>query len=116
VAISATFWRSLKMVGNQDTLEVMGTPETAGKGEPNQVIRGWPCLARLPISLTSRFLGGSKGMHEYFYTLGPMAITVATSRATKIYTCTFRGEGLWTFVRFHRSAVRQAGTVAAAFF
>jgi predicted Zn-dependent protease len=36
--ISATFWRSLKMVGNQDTLEVMGTPN-CGKGEPNQVIR-----------------------------------------------------------------------------
>src|ERR671931_1332215 len=36
--ISATFWRSLKMVGNEDTLEVMGTPN-CGKGEPNQVIR-----------------------------------------------------------------------------
>jgi len=36
--ISATFWRHLKMVGNLDTLEVMGTPN-CGKGEPNQVIR-----------------------------------------------------------------------------
>ncbi len=36
--ISATFWRSLKMVGNPDTFEVMGTPN-CGKGEPNQVIR-----------------------------------------------------------------------------
>ncbi len=36
--ISATFWRSLKMVGNGDTLDVMGTP-FCGKGEPNQVIR-----------------------------------------------------------------------------
>ena len=36
--ISATFWRSLNMVGNVDTLEVMGTPN-CGKGEPNQVIR-----------------------------------------------------------------------------
>lgn len=36
--ISATFWRSLHMTGNVDTLEVMGTPN-CGKGEPNQVIR-----------------------------------------------------------------------------
>lgn len=36
--ISATFWRNLKMVGNPDTFEVMGTPN-CGKGEPNQVIR-----------------------------------------------------------------------------
>ncbi len=36
--ISATFWRSLAMVGNVDCQEVMGTPY-CGKGEPNQVIR-----------------------------------------------------------------------------
>ena len=36
--ISATFWRSLSMVGNSSTQEVMGTP-FCGKGEPNQVIR-----------------------------------------------------------------------------
>jgi predicted Zn-dependent protease len=36
--IAAVFWRSLKMVGNRDTFEVMGTPN-CGKGEPNQVIR-----------------------------------------------------------------------------
>jgi predicted Zn-dependent protease len=36
--ISATFWRNLKMVGNHDTVMVMGTPN-CGKGEPNQVIR-----------------------------------------------------------------------------
>jgi predicted Zn-dependent protease len=36
--ISATFWRSLKMVGKPDTFEVMGTPY-CGKGEPNQVVR-----------------------------------------------------------------------------
>jgi predicted Zn-dependent protease len=36
--ISATFWRSLAMVGTGATLEVMGTP-FCGKGEPNQVIR-----------------------------------------------------------------------------
>ncbi|MFB3892912.1 MAG: TldD/PmbA family protein [Phycisphaerae bacterium] len=36
--ISATFWRSLKMVGDQSTHDVMGTPN-CGKGEPNQVIR-----------------------------------------------------------------------------
>ena len=36
--VSATFWRSLKMVGNADSLEVLGSPY-CGKGEPNQVIR-----------------------------------------------------------------------------
>jgi predicted Zn-dependent protease len=36
--VSATFWRSLAMVGSADTVEVLGTP-FCGKGEPNQVIR-----------------------------------------------------------------------------
>ena len=36
--ISSNFWRSLAMVGNADTFEVMGTPY-CGKGEPNQAIR-----------------------------------------------------------------------------
>ncbi|MBC3919588.1 TldD/PmbA family protein [Undibacterium sp. CY18W] len=36
--ISESFWRSLKMVGNDATLAVMGTP-FCGKGEPSQVIR-----------------------------------------------------------------------------
>jgi predicted Zn-dependent protease len=35
---SATFWRSLAMVGDGSTLEVLGTP-FCGKGEPGQVIR-----------------------------------------------------------------------------
>lgn len=37
-AISNPFWRSLKMVGNEQTFEVYGTP-FCGKGEPNQIIR-----------------------------------------------------------------------------
>jgi predicted Zn-dependent protease len=36
--ISATFWRSLKRVGNTETFDIMGTP-FCGKGEPNQVVR-----------------------------------------------------------------------------
>lgn len=36
--ISATFWRALKAVGDESTLDVMGTP-FCGKGEPNQVVR-----------------------------------------------------------------------------
>ena len=36
--ISATFWRNLKMVGDEESFLVMGTPN-CGKGEPNQVIR-----------------------------------------------------------------------------
>ena len=45
--VSATFWRSLKMVGGPETVEVLGSPY-CGKGEPNQVIRvghaSPPCL------------------------------------------------------------------------
>jgi len=36
--ISATFWRSLAMVGDAASVEVLGTP-FCGKGEPNQAIR-----------------------------------------------------------------------------
>jgi predicted Zn-dependent protease len=36
--ISATFWRSLSLVGDPATVEVLGTP-FCGKGEPNQIIR-----------------------------------------------------------------------------
>jgi predicted Zn-dependent protease len=36
--ISATFWRSLELVGRADTLEVLGTPN-CGKGEPSQMVR-----------------------------------------------------------------------------
>ena len=36
--ISATFWRSLRMAGDEATFEVLGTPN-CGKGEPNQTVR-----------------------------------------------------------------------------
>ncbi|CAH0348217.1 TldD/PmbA family protein [Aquabacterium sp. CECT 9606] len=36
--VSATFWRSLAMVGDASTFQVMGTP-FCGKGEPSQIIR-----------------------------------------------------------------------------
>jgi predicted Zn-dependent protease len=36
--VSASFWRSLKAVGDAASMEVMGTP-FCGKGEPGQVIR-----------------------------------------------------------------------------
>ena len=36
--VSATFWRSLKLAGTPDTLDVLGSP-FCGKGEPNQIIR-----------------------------------------------------------------------------
>ena len=51
-------------------------------------------------------------MHEYFYTLAD-AIT-ALLKGDEIYTCTFRGEDS-DFVRFNRSAMRQAGTVTQRF-
>ena len=36
--VSATFWRSLAGVGDDESFEIMGTPN-CGKGEPNQAIR-----------------------------------------------------------------------------
>jgi len=36
--ISATFWRSLKKVGDRDTFQMLGTPG-CGKGEPGQAVR-----------------------------------------------------------------------------
>ncbi len=51
-------------------------------------------------------------MQDYFYTLAD-AIT-ALLKGDEVYTCTFRGEDS-DFVRFNRSAVRQAGTVAQRF-
>ena len=35
--VSATFWRSLRLVGHEDTVDVLGTPY-CGKGEPNQCV------------------------------------------------------------------------------
>lgn len=51
-------------------------------------------------------------MQDYFYTLAD-AIT-ALLQGDEVYTCTFRGEDS-DFVRFNRSAVRQAGTVMQRF-
>ncbi len=36
--ISASFWRSLRQVGDESTMQVLGTP-FCGKGEPSQIIR-----------------------------------------------------------------------------
>ena len=36
--VSATFWRSLKKVGDKSTFQVLGVPN-CGKGEPNQIMR-----------------------------------------------------------------------------
>lgn len=36
--VSSTFWRNLKMVGDESTFEILGTPY-CGKGEPNQMVR-----------------------------------------------------------------------------
>jgi predicted Zn-dependent protease len=51
-------------------------------------------------------------MQEYFYALAD-AIT-ASLHGDEFYTCTFRAEDS-DFVRFNRSAIRQAGTVAQRF-
>ena len=36
--VSSVFWRDLKMVGNKDSFETLGSP-FCGKGEPSQIIR-----------------------------------------------------------------------------
>ena len=36
--ITTPFWNNLKMIGNEDTLEIAGS-YYCGKGEPNQIIR-----------------------------------------------------------------------------
>src|SRR5919201_879802 len=70
-------------------------------------------MPHLPACLlTSRFLEGNRAMQDYFYALAD-TIT-ALLQGDEIYTCTFRGEDS-DFVRFNRSAVRQAGTVAQRF-
>jgi predicted Zn-dependent protease len=47
--VSATFWRSLRAVGDAGTFEVHGT-QYCGKGEPNQVIH---CGHAAPVCLFS---------------------------------------------------------------
>ena len=56
--ISSAFWRSLSMVGNASTFEVMGTPY-CGKGEPNQVIRVGHAAPACKFSNTAVF-GGAR--------------------------------------------------------
>ena len=55
--ISSTFWRSLAMVGNASTWQVMGTPY-CGKGEPNQVIRVGHAAPACKFSRVAVFGGG----------------------------------------------------------
>jgi predicted Zn-dependent protease len=56
--ISSSFWRSLAMVGNESTFEVMGTP-FCGKGEPNQVIRVGHASPACKFSKVSVFGGAN---------------------------------------------------------
>ena len=56
--ISANFWRSLSMVGDASTFQVMGTPY-CGKGEPNQVIRVGHAAPACKFSNVTVF-GGAK--------------------------------------------------------
>ena len=55
--ISSSFWRSLAMVGDPSTFEVMGTPY-CGKGEPNQVIRVGHAAPACKFSRVAVFGGG----------------------------------------------------------
>src|SRR5215510_2705971 len=63
-------------------------------------------------SQTWKCLGGSNIMQEYFYQLADSLTPLLQSG--EVYTCTFDAEDS-DFVRFNRSAVRQAGTVAQRF-
>ncbi|MBI5274854.1 MAG: TldD/PmbA family protein [Burkholderiales bacterium] len=56
--ISASFWRSLDMVGDAGTFRVMGSP-FCGKGEPNQVIRVGHASPACKFSRVAVF-GGAK--------------------------------------------------------
>ena len=56
--ISATFWRSLKRVGNAATLDVLGTP-FCGKGEPNQCVRVGHASPPCVFSAVEVFGGGA---------------------------------------------------------
>jgi predicted Zn-dependent protease len=56
--ISASFWRSLSMVGDASTFQVMGTPY-CGKGEPNQVIRVGHASPACKFSSVSVFGGAN---------------------------------------------------------
>jgi predicted Zn-dependent protease len=56
--ISASFWRSLAMVGDPSTFQVMGTPY-CGKGEPNQVIRVGHAAPACKFTNVSVFGGAS---------------------------------------------------------
>lgn len=56
--ISATFWRSLAMVGDASTFAVMGTP-FCGKGEPSQVIRVGHASPACKFTGVSVFSGAS---------------------------------------------------------
>src|SRR5256714_10012930 len=62
--------------------------------------------------LTSRSLEGNRAMQDYFYTLADTITAVL--QGDEVFTCTFRGEAS-DFIRFNRSAVRQAGSVAQRF-
>jgi predicted Zn-dependent protease len=55
--ISAGFWRSLAMVGDASTFQVMGTPY-CGKGEPNQVVRVGHAAPACKFTNVSVFGGG----------------------------------------------------------
>ena len=56
--ISSSFWRSLAMVGDPSTFQVMGTPY-CGKGEPNQVVRVGHAAPACKFTNVSVF-GGAK--------------------------------------------------------
>jgi predicted Zn-dependent protease len=56
--ISSSFWRSLAMVGDASTFEVMGTP-FCGKGEPTQIIRVGHAAPACKFAKVSVF-GGAK--------------------------------------------------------
>ncbi len=63
--ISASFWRSLKAVGDRSTFEIMGTPN-CGKGEPNQAIHVGHASPACLFADVQVFGGGSLGRARLF--------------------------------------------------
>ena len=104
-AISTPFWNSLKMVGNQDTFGVYGTPY-CGKGEPNQGIR--LVMLRLYVFLKIlKFLEELK-MDNYFNKINEYLFSLLTNEEIlKV--------GMWgetsQFIRLNNSKIRQTGII-----
>ena len=108
--ISATFWRSSRVVGDAATVEVLGTP-FCGKGEPNQVIRVGHARRRA-CSAASMCSGGALS-HERPLLRTRRAMRSGARAGDEFLLANFSAE-VSDFVRFNHARVRQAMTIQQA--